>query len=170
VELELIHEDLGLGLSADVHDREAVRDDVLAVANQDLPRCLDDLEGLGRSLLVEPHAENGCVAASDPGLDAVVVRAADRAGGDDHGRLALQLLVALAVVEFGAAAANLDAFMNPAQLFVYAIVASVSVPCVATLATLAGEFGWRAALTMSAATLAVAIGAGGILARLLGIA
>jgi ferrous iron transport protein B len=84
--------------------------------------------------------------------------------------LALQLLVALAVVEFGAAAANLDAFMTPAQLFVYAIVASVSVPCVATLATLAGEFGWRAALTMSAASLAVAIGAGGILARLLGIA
>jgi ferrous iron transport protein B len=84
--------------------------------------------------------------------------------------LALQLLVALAVVEFGAAAANLDAFMNPAQLFVYAIVASVSVPCVATLATLAGEFGWRAALAMSGATLAVAIGAGGILARLLGIA
>jgi ferrous iron transport protein B len=84
--------------------------------------------------------------------------------------LALQLLVALAVVEFGAAAANLDAFMNPAQLFVYAIVASVSVPCVATLATLAGEFGWRAALAMSGATLAVAIGAGGVLARLLGLA
>jgi ferrous iron transport protein B len=84
--------------------------------------------------------------------------------------LALQLLVALAVVEFGAAAANLDAFMNPAQLFVYAIVASVSVPCVATLATLAGEFGWRAALAMSGATLAVAIGGGGVLARLLGLA
>jgi ferrous iron transport protein B len=84
--------------------------------------------------------------------------------------LALQLLVALAVIQFGAAAADLGGFMSPAQLFVYAIVTSVSVPCIATLATLAGEFGWRAALAMSAATLGIAMGAGGVIARLLGIA
>jgi hypothetical protein len=41
---------------------------------------------------------------------------------------------------------------------------------VATLATLAGEFGWRAAVTMSAATLGIAVGTGGVLARLLGVA
>jgi Fe2+ transport system protein B len=50
----------------------------------------------------------------------------------------------------------------------YAIVTSVSVPCVATLAALRGEFGWRRALTMSGATLVMALGVGGILARLLG--
>ena len=82
--------------------------------------------------------------------------------------LAIQLLVALAVIEFGAAAASLDTFLSPAQLFVYAVVSSVSVPCVATLATLAGEFGWRAALAMSGATIGIALAVGGVLARLLG--
>ncbi len=84
--------------------------------------------------------------------------------------LALQLLVALAVVQLGAGAQSLGAFMSPGQLFVYAIVTSVSVPCVATLAALGGEFGWRAAGTMSAATLGIALVSGGLLARLIGIA
>ncbi|HEY6057420.1 MAG TPA: nucleoside recognition domain-containing protein, partial [Candidatus Limnocylindrales bacterium] len=84
--------------------------------------------------------------------------------------LALQLLIALAVVQYGAGAESLGTFMSPGQLFVYAVVTSVSVPCIATLAALASEFGWRAALGMSAATLAIALGAGGVLARLLGLA
>ena len=82
--------------------------------------------------------------------------------------LALQLLVALAVIQLGAGAAGLGSIMSPAQLFVYAIVTSVSVPCVATLAALRGEFGWRPALAMCGATLGIALAAGGILARLLG--
>ncbi len=82
--------------------------------------------------------------------------------------LALQLLVALAVIQLGAGAAGLGSIMSPAQLFVYAIVTSVSVPCVATLAALRGEFGWRPALAMCGATLGIALVAGGILARLLG--
>ena len=82
--------------------------------------------------------------------------------------LALQLLVALAVVQLGAQAANLGSIMTPAQLFVYAVVTSVSVPCAATLAALRGEFGWRPALAMSGASLTIALAAGGILARLLG--
>lgn len=84
--------------------------------------------------------------------------------------LALQLLVALAVIQLGAGAAGLGSIMSPAQLFVYAIVTSVSVPCVATLAALKGEFGWRPALAMSGATLGIALAVGGILARLLGTA
>jgi len=84
--------------------------------------------------------------------------------------LALQLLLVLAVAEYGAGASSLAAFMTSGQLFVYAIVTAVSVPCVATLATLAGEFGWRSALTVSGATLGVALAAGGIVARLVGIA
>jgi ferrous iron transport protein B len=83
--------------------------------------------------------------------------------------LALQLLLVLAVATLGAGAASLGDFMTPEQLFVYAIVTSVSVPCIATLAALAGELGWRTAILMSGATLALAIGVGGILARLLGV-
>jgi ferrous iron transport protein B len=83
--------------------------------------------------------------------------------------LALQLLLVLAVAVTGAGISSLGDFMTPAQLFVYAVVTSVSVPCIATLAALAGELGWRTAAAMSAATLALAIGIGGILARLLGV-
>jgi ferrous iron transport protein B len=84
--------------------------------------------------------------------------------------LALQLLLVLAAATAGAGVASLGELMTPAQLFVYAIVTSVSVPCIATLAALAGELGWRTAGLMTAATLALAIGIGGILARLLGAA
>ncbi len=84
--------------------------------------------------------------------------------------LALQLLLVLAIAEYGAGAASLGAFMNSGQLFVFAVVTAVSIPCVATVATLADEFGWRGAFTVSAATLGVALAAGGILARLVGIA
>jgi ferrous iron transport protein B len=84
--------------------------------------------------------------------------------------LALQLLLVLAIAEYGASAASLGAFMSSGQLFVYAVVTAVSIPCAATLATMVGEFGWRPALSISAATLAVALGAGAVLARLLGVA
>ena len=82
--------------------------------------------------------------------------------------LALQLLVVLAAATLGAGFAGLGDLMTPGQLFVYAIVTSVSVPCIATLAALGGELGWRTAGVMTAATLALAIGVGGILARLVG--
>ncbi len=85
--------------------------------------------------------------------------------------LALQLLLVLAVGTAAAAAAggSLGDLMTPAQLFVYAVVTSVSIPCAATLAALGGELGWRTAGAISAATLGLAIGIGGILARLLGV-
>lgn len=83
--------------------------------------------------------------------------------------LALQLLIALAVIQYGASAATLDAFLSPAQLFVFAIVTSISVPCAATLATLVSEFGWRAALSIGGGSLALALGAGAVLARAFGL-
>jgi len=83
--------------------------------------------------------------------------------------LALQLLLVLAVAVMGAGVSSLGDFMTPEQLFVYAVVTSISVPCIATLAALASELGWRTAAAISAATLALAIGIGGILARLLGV-
>jgi ferrous iron transport protein B len=83
--------------------------------------------------------------------------------------LALQLLLVFAAVELGHQA-SLGELMSPAQLFVYAVVSSVSIPCIATLAALRGELGARAAAGISAATLALALGVGAVLARLLGIA
>ena len=91
--------------------------------------------------------------------------------------LALQLLLVLAAAEAAGTAVAaagapiaLSTLMTPSQLFVYAIVASVSLPCVATFAALAGELGRRTAVLMSVASIALAVTAGGILARVVGIA
>jgi ferrous iron transport protein B len=82
--------------------------------------------------------------------------------------LALQLLLVLAIAEYGAGAANLSSFMSPGQLFTYAVVTAVSVPCVATLASLADEFGRRAAIGISGGILGVGIATGAVIARLVG--
>jgi ferrous iron transport protein B len=84
--------------------------------------------------------------------------------------LALQLLLTLAIAQYGLAAESLSAFMNAGQLFVFAVVTGLLVPCVATIGALAGEFGWRRALLLSGATLATALGSGAVLARIVGIA
>lgn len=84
--------------------------------------------------------------------------------------LALQLLLVLAIAEYGAGASSLGAFLSPGQLFVYAVVTAVSIPCAATLATLADEFGWRSAATISAGVLGVALVAGAVVARVVGVA
>jgi ferrous iron transport protein B len=84
--------------------------------------------------------------------------------------LALQLLLTLAIAQFGLGARSLISFMTPGQLFVFAVVTGLSVPCVATIGALAGEFGWRRALVVSGATLGTALGTGAVVARLLGVA
>ena len=91
--------------------------------------------------------------------------------------LALQLLLVLAAAEAAGTAVvavgapiALNTLMTPSQLFVYAVVASVSLPCVATFAALAGELGRRTAVLMSVASIALAVTAGGMLARVVGIA
>jgi ferrous iron transport protein B len=83
--------------------------------------------------------------------------------------LALQLLLVFAAAELGREAA-LGELMSPAQLFVYAVVASISIPCIATLAALRGELGGRGAVGIMVASLALALGVGAVLARLLGMA
>jgi ferrous iron transport protein B len=84
--------------------------------------------------------------------------------------LALQLLLAFSIAQFGTAGGDLGTLLSPSQLFVYAVVTSVSVPCIATLAALVSELGSRSAAAISGASIALALGAGGLLARLLGIA
>ena len=84
--------------------------------------------------------------------------------------LALQLLLVLAVAEYGLGARSLGTFMTAGQLFTFAVVTGLSVPCVATIGTLVGEFGRRGALVVSGTTLAVAVVTGAIVARLVGAA
>ena len=82
--------------------------------------------------------------------------------------LALQLLVTLAVVMYGGGANNLLLFMTPAQLFVYALVNTIYIPCVATIAVLGRELGWKRALSIMAFTIVLAILIGGIAFRVIG--
>ena len=82
--------------------------------------------------------------------------------------LALQLLLVLAVGELGATAASLDTFMTSGQLFVFAVVTAISIPCIATVASLVDEFGWRPTLAIAAGVLGLALTVGVVLARLVG--
>ncbi|MGE5262299.1 MAG: ferrous iron transport protein B [Acidobacteriota bacterium] len=76
--------------------------------------------------------------------------------------LALQFLVTLAIVQYGTGAQNLLAFMTPQQLFIYALVNTIYLPCIATFAVLQKELGTRAAVGIAAFTIALAITLGGI--------
>jgi ferrous iron transport protein B len=80
--------------------------------------------------------------------------------------LALQLLVTLAVVTYGGGATDLTTFMTPAQLFTYALVNTLYIPCVATMAVLSRALGWKRAALISAFTIALALIAGGTVIRL----
>ena len=75
--------------------------------------------------------------------------------------LALQLLVTLAMAQYGAQASNLLTFMRPDQIVVYALVNTLYVPCVATISILARELGWRRALLISGFTVLLALVIGG---------
>lgn len=81
--------------------------------------------------------------------------------------LALQLLVTLAIVKYGRGAHNLLEFMDGKQLFVYALVNTLYMPCAATIAVLGRELGWRRAVGILLFTVAFAIVLGGIVMRIL---
>ncbi len=81
--------------------------------------------------------------------------------------LALQLLIALAIVRFGPATSNLLRFMSPQQIFVYAVVNTIYIPCVATIAVLGRELGWHRATLVVAFTIGLALLVGGLAWRVL---
>ena len=83
--------------------------------------------------------------------------------------LALQLLLALAVVEYGRGTDSLLAFMTPRQIFTYALVNTIYIPCVATIAILGKTLGWRRAALISAGTITLAVLVGGLATRALGL-
>jgi ferrous iron transport protein B len=82
--------------------------------------------------------------------------------------LALQLLLTLAAAQGQAPAAgasmaqSLLTFMTPAQLFVYALVNTIYIPCVATIAVLGRELKWHRAAGVMAGTITIAVLVGGI--------
>jgi ferrous iron transport protein B len=82
--------------------------------------------------------------------------------------LALQLLVVLAIVQYGPSATNLLHFMTVNQLFVYALVNTLYIPCVATVAVLGRELGWKRAIPIMVFTVGLAVFVGGIATRVLG--
>ncbi len=81
--------------------------------------------------------------------------------------LALQLLMTLAVIVYGAAVTEVTTFMSSTQVFVYALVNTVAIPCVSTLAVLGRRLGWWQAAAIAAATVLLALGLGGAFARVL---
>jgi ferrous iron transport protein B len=83
--------------------------------------------------------------------------------------LALQLLVTLAVAKYGSGVADLIQFMDKGQLFTYVLVNTLYIPCVATVAVLSKELGWRRALLISAFTILLALAAGGVARQVLAV-
>jgi ferrous iron transport protein B len=81
--------------------------------------------------------------------------------------LALQLLLVLAVGELGASAANLGTFMTNGQLFVYAVITALSIPCIASIASLVDEFGWRPTLAIAGSVLGLALVVGTVLTHVI---
>ena len=79
--------------------------------------------------------------------------------------LALQLLIAFAAVSV-ATADDLTTFMTTSQIVTYAVVNSIYIPCVATIAVMGREIGWRRTTAVSAGTIVLAILVGGVIARL----
>jgi ferrous iron transport protein B len=74
--------------------------------------------------------------------------------------LALQLLVTFAAARYGAGIQSIMDFMTSRQIFVYALVNTIYLPCLATLAVMAHVLGWKRALWISAFTLVLALIAG----------
>ncbi|NLB75099.1 MAG: ferrous iron transport protein B [Crenarchaeota archaeon] len=62
---------------------------------------------------------------------------------------------------------NLLVGFTPVQLVVMALVAMLYIPCIATVAILGKEFGWKATTVITAANISVALIAGGLAFRLL---
>lgn len=62
---------------------------------------------------------------------------------------------------------NFAQVLSPIQMFVFAFVVMIYIPCIATIAVLAKEFSYRVAAIISAIEIGLAIALGGILLRIL---
>jgi ferrous iron transport protein B len=76
-----------------------------------------------------------------------------------------ELTILMLAVIFGTV--DFAAVLTPVQLIVLALVSMLYIPCIAVILVLASEFGWKKALTISAAEVVMAIAIGGIAYRVL---
>ncbi|MHB0867263.1 MAG: ferrous iron transport protein B [Thermoleophilia bacterium] len=78
--------------------------------------------------------------------------------------LALQLLITMAIAQGAAATAqgDLNVIMSNSQLFIFALVAAIYIPCAATIAALSRELGWRRSIYIMSFTIALAVLVGGL--------
>lgn len=74
--------------------------------------------------------------------------------------IALQLSVALAAMVTGDPSATLSSIMDPNQIFIFALVSSLYIPCLATYSALSHELGKRQAIGISLATVVLAVSVG----------
>ncbi len=81
--------------------------------------------------------------------------------------LALQLLLVFAAVSAGGVVAGIGSIMTTTQIVTYAIVNALYIPCVATIAVLGREIGWRRTAMVTLGTILLAVLVGGGVARLL---
>jgi ferrous iron transport protein B len=81
--------------------------------------------------------------------------------------LTLQLLIALAAMQYGPSASNLLLFMTPLQLFVFGLVVTLYFPCVATMTVLGRELGWKSTLAIMTSTIGLAILIGAVTYRVI---
>lgn len=81
------------------------------------------------------------------------------------GLLRKELALVMLASIFGTS--DFSAVMTPIQMYVYSLVVMIYVPCIATIAVLAKEFGWRRALVISFVEIGFALLLGGAAYRLL---
>jgi ferrous iron transport protein B len=69
---------------------------------------------------------------------------------------------ALVILVLVLGTSNLIRVLTPLQLFTFALVVSLYIPCLATVAILAREFGWRQAITITLGTFLIALAVGAL--------
>jgi len=63
--------------------------------------------------------------------------------------------------------ANFAQVLTPVQMITLALVSMLYIPCVATIAALIKEFGWKKAISITVFEILLAIGIGGLAFRIL---
>jgi len=79
--------------------------------------------------------------------------------------LSLQLLVALAVATTGFAGASLAGLLSETDIVVYALVNTIALPCISSVAVYWRRHGWMPTLAVLGASVAIALTVGAIAAR-----
>jgi ferrous iron transport protein B len=74
---------------------------------------------------------------------------------------------ALVLLTTVAGTADIRAVMSPVQMIVFALVIMIYVPCIATIAALIRETGWKNAALISLSEIGLAVLLGGIAFRVL---